>query len=80
MDSSIDIRSETIQAINTAEVNKASPNQTLWKRSDGNIHTTANNEGTISENQMACTETSAGVGGSQSPAPSSKSHKPGMDK
>ena len=58
-------------------VTKQSPNQTLGMRNRGHIHTVATMQGTMNAIHIACTETSALVGGSQ-PTPLKMPHKRGM--
>ena len=67
-----------IQIAAPAMANTDNPNHNLGLRTTGQIHTAATITGTKIENQIACTETSALVGGSQIPTPSSKLHKLGI--
>ncbi len=53
-------------------------NHTFGARSLGQIQGAATRAGTMIENQIACTETSALEGGSQPPTPSSKRHNLGI--
>ena len=54
------------------------PSQIPGNRRDGHIQTAATQTGTMIENIIACTETSALVGGSHSPTPLSRLHNMGM--
>ena len=54
------------------------PSQISGSRKNGHIQTAATQIGTMMERIIACTETSALVGGSHSPTPLSRLHNMGM--
>lgn len=71
-------RSVPSQIVVPSAIARQSPPHTFDALRFGQIHTAATHAGTMSENQIACTETSALDGGSQRPTPSRRLHKPGI--
>lgn len=72
-------RSNPNHTVAPAKTTRQKPNQSAGMRSRGHIQTAANIPGTIKANHIACTETSALVGGSQLPTSSKMCHKLGME-